>query len=409
MWALQRVSSWAKLLALLLVYATGAVCFTRITTTAGPPMSPVEAAYHALRLFLVDAPGLPVEGPLPFRVGAWFAAFAAPIAAGGFLLDRVAAVTWQIVGSPPELLRFRGHAVVCGYGTHGEGIARWLATSGLAVVVVDHGRRGHGQWLRLRNAGDDLAPLIAGDMQQASILRLASADRAAVVVFATQDAMANLRAAMELQTLQESTWGGGVRDTRLLVLVDDPEPLELVVRALNAQRTRAGDIQLVSRFAIAEDLADEYLTRLPMGGRVVIVGLGRFGRALARRVAPRTDELVVIDRAVDTCLAEAGLDSATVVSIRTDAVAWSREPTHLAGTTAAFVCLDDDLANLQVATRLARRLEDQASALVVLRSVHPVMREVDRASMPHLQVRHTTALVETWFTHHGEALLRSPP
>src|SRR5690606_38511661 len=148
------------LVGLLCIYVLATIALTLVTTTAGPPLSVGQAVYTGLGFFVLNAPGTPVSGPLAAQGVLWFCAFAAPLLAGGFLVDQVATVTWRITGSPPLLLGFRDHAVVCGYGTHGEGVASWLVEAGYKVVIIDRKRRGDGQWMRIGAQGQHIAPVI---------------------------------------------------------------------------------------------------------------------------------------------------------------------------------------------------------------------------------------------------------
>lgn len=391
LWWLQRRSGWIKVLALLGVHALAATALTRVTTTAGPPMGVLDAGYEALQFFLI-AGYRPVEGPVLWRGLTWVALFTAPVVAGGFLLDRLVALSWSLVGSPPAMLRLRGHAVVCGFGTQGEGIANALAEAGYTVVALDSKNRSTGRWLEL---GDGtVAPLIVGDMLDGNRLRLAGADRAGVVVFATRDGMTNLRAAIDLQRLQNQRPSFWSAQSRLYVLVDDTEPFEEVVASLNEAVTAGGTIVLVSRYDMAGDLANRYLEAHTTIDRAVVVGLGRFGRKLTARLLAAGADVTVVERDLDRCLQDAGIARSAVQLVQEDAVRWAKGLPHGLDLDVAFVCLDDDVANLQVGHLLSKRVGD-GRAVIVLRAVDPALKRIEA---PHLHIEHTTALVAGWFS-----------
>ncbi len=92
---------------------------------------------------------------------------------------------------------YRDHIVVCGVGKLGTRVTEQLVSAGLQVVAIE--KSDAARFLpQLRTLG---VPVIVGDMKDDAILISAGIPKAAVVIIATNDDMANLEVALDARRM----------------------------------------------------------------------------------------------------------------------------------------------------------------------------------------------------------------
>lgn len=391
-------SSTSRLLARLAVYATiytaGVVSLSTVDTTAGPAMPVRVALYHSLRFFTIDAPGFPEGGP-PLAVVAFLAVmFLAPAAVAETLLEGWHAVYRAAGPRPWRLSELRDPLVIVGgYGLHGRAVAEGLAAAGCTVVVVDPEAL-DGDTGTVLLAGRP-APFVRGDFTLPEALTRAGVARASAVWFCAGDATANLRGAVVASRLS------GPAHRELIPLVDEAIDAELIAggaglgRVFPLAQFESAAIALVSDPATRRALD----ARRDRGGRVALVGFGRFGRAICSQLerawagASGRLEVVLVDRVAQRKLTTWRAScSLPCVAVDADASEWEWAPE--AAPDVVFVCTSEDLTNLRLAARVRRtapnatvvlRLFDTALADarsaegVVTRSLHALLVDSVRA------------------------------
>jgi voltage-gated potassium channel Kch len=188
----------------------------------------------------------------------------------------------------PETIakRLTGHIVLCGHGEHGRSIldaARKQGLGGAAgprhVVVIERdatpAREVDGTWF------------IQGDGRDPHVLKLAGAERAAVVIFATGDPLVNLAGAQAARKLMQRP------SARLVALVDAVDLPRDFTQALGlaGDNTHLIDTHLIDQFKVAATAAvkaarEQALPHGSEGLHVALLGFGRFGRAVLAQLFP---------------------------------------------------------------------------------------------------------------------------
>jgi Trk K+ transport system NAD-binding subunit len=361
-----------------------------------------EALYSVLGLFFFagNRLGYPAGGTLrvvyhlaPFvSASALFEAFARILEERGHLF----------VGS------LRGHAVVGGLGNIGSAIARSLDEARRLVVGVEWQVDARSvDELRARGAG----MVLVGDMTSPETLRRARVQHASVVFLTAKEDMVNLEAAFLVRRIAH----GAAHRTTVFTHVYDAALSE----ALDPQLRAAGtgwpiipfnSYRIAARALVAELLRDGMVSRVRIPGtdlvlarrervtlegpeptrrgarleedrarlgrllrlcaadgerpeRFVVVGIGRFGRAvfeeLQAHVSP-APEFLLLDRAEAACEAVHRQLSAswqervtTLVGDCSDEV--QRARIVAVAPSAVVLCTDNDRHNLRMAADLRRR------------------------------------------------------
>ena len=325
--------------------------------------------------------------------------FLAPLVSASALFEAM----FRLAGERNSLLLvgLRGHNVVCGLGSIGALVARHLDEKGQFQVLVDlrDDARNIGALGEQRDIGAHL--MVHGDMTSLAVLQRCRAQRARTVWLTADNDMVNLRAVAQLRT------DGGVSNQAhplIYCQIRDPDLLrQLRADQLKvAPQTRSVSYfdghELAAKALIAKLFSNKWLPelRLPTVGhltassgvsvefavslaeptprRFVIVGLGRFGRAVLDQLlvlAPVSSELVAIDlRQSAVSAAVAGLSRSagqrvTAVVGEVSAADWQAQmdrwvPSNSATngtvpTTIVLLCTDNDKENLKVALRLATK------------------------------------------------------
>ncbi len=422
---LARTTTRVKLSLFAIVWMSITLCLTRVSLGSGEPLQAGAAAYQALQFFILGAPGVPTEGP---SWAVWLCRallFVAPAMSGGILLDSATQVAQNLLGRPAALLRWQRHAVVIGYGTHGTAVVGWLASKRWRIAVLDHKPRGDGGWM---NIGGTLVPAVCGDLADASALAALGVQRAALVVVATRNQIANLGAAQAVRALRQAS--GDRHPCTLLVLVDDAETMGPLDRLLAQGADDKLVVKMLDRSALAriaaKDAADKLNTRWQVlrqsdgaAGhyRIAVVGAGRYGCALIGELARRLPEVrgtfVVVDPGgpsiddrVNRELRGTHWSSERLPApVGNEKAAWIPAlKEHEASLLAVFLCVDDDMTNLLLATKLDEAMpqcgmHSKTPLGMMLRVVRPLRHGAEEGT--------AVALKDGIFAYDAQGLVRS--
>jgi hypothetical protein len=399
----------------------------RVTRTAGGPLPAFSAAYEGARFFLLDAPGVPVSGPV-WAVWLYRALlFVAPAISGGILLDAASQLIGGYLGRPIEVESWRGHAVVIGFGTHGSAAAAWLGERFENVAILDHKPRGEGGWIEI---GRRSAPFVCGELEDSGALRAVGVERASIIVVATRDQVANLGAIQAIRRLRSVC--SAPEPCSLLVLVDDQETMRPLDELLRLEEDRSLKVHMLDRSGLAAEAArctvaelaaaahDQLATRPGVAPEVLIVGAGRYGQAIMSHIASEIctfqGTFVTVDpkfperkRAILRALAGSTWTVEPLPHANDDVTEWVHELAPRKNLIlAAFLCVDNDIANLHVAATLRQHravapTTNKLSLNVILRTVRPLGKPQDHHAGRRLQenvlVFATDELVRRWLGH----------
>jgi Trk K+ transport system NAD-binding subunit len=347
----------------------GVLAFRLEAAERGDTMSFAEALYSTLGLFAFAGNrfGFPQTSLL---VAVYFLA---PYITASALLEAVLRVLHE--RNSLLLAGMRGHTVICGAGNLGLLLADEYERSRTPTVLVND---------KAPDAEEDTAALVViGDMTRESVLRDARAETAGRVYLTAGDDLVNLEVATRLaRRLASVPLGTGpmvychigdatLRDT--LLDADGPRRVNyfnsyrLSAKALVARMFAEGWIPEV------EVAPGTYLGVQDAGfglrGTIqedaprvaVVVGLGRFGRAVAEQLAdllPRDCELWVVDShkpALDGTLARVSRHRAARGWLADVADGeWGRAAEAYGKRALVLLCTDKDRANLRVAMGLSR-------------------------------------------------------
>ena len=347
----------------------GVVAFQAEGVHRGTPMSVAEALYSTLGLFAFA--GNRFGFPETWSLVAVY--FLAPYITASALLE--AAFRMLSERNSVLLTGMRGHTVIGGAGNLGLLLAREKDRVQTPTVLVNDA-------LPETTDGTN-ALVVVGDMRRAETLRSARAEAARSVFLTAGDDLVNLEVATRLARRFDGHPAGSgpaiychiadaaLRDT--LLGPDGPRRVNyfnsyrLSAKALVARMFAAGWIPALQvtagAYLVARDARFEVATQAPEGAPrlVVVVGLGRFGSAVAEQLAdllPDDTLLWLVDNrsaVVEATLARIG-GRAGVKGWTTEATdpVWRRNVDGYGKEALVFLCTDQDRDNLRVAMSLAR-------------------------------------------------------
>lgn len=356
------------------VAVSATVLLTEVATTDSARLPGwLEALHRALRLFVLDAPGVPAEGTGVAGGLLWGLYFLAPVLSGAFLVDGLRRIR-GLLKTPERVAKgSSGHVIICGYGNHGRLALDQLVGPGKrykSAVVIDRDLA-QAPFISSGANGKVLIPVLreslAADVR--GTLKRAGLSNASALVAATGNDMLNVAICLTAGTPPSiARTGGGCR--KLLALVGDYSLAEQLKPRL------AGKIGILNTYrkAAARLLAKHEGFFAKRDTSLVIVGFGRFGQALAQEAwgHERIKLLIVVDKVADEKVAifKHGVDeerAKKVVAVQCDA----EHPGKLSGAVAravegtavlAAVCTDNDASNL----RLGFKLKDQTQGVTLL-------------------------------------------
>ncbi len=371
-WLAKQIRARAGLILALLTVVTvigGVAAFQAEGVHRDDPMSAAEALYSTLGLFAFAGNrfGFP-------RTGALVAVyFLAPYITASALLEAVFRMLSQ--RNSILLAGMRGHTVICGAGNLGVLLAQEHDKARTPTVLVNDELP--------ETTGGTSALVVVGDMKRADTLRNARAESAGQVYLTAGDDLVNLEVAARLakrfETQPLSTGPAiycHIADAALRTTLLGPggpgrvnyfNSYRLSAKALVARMFAEGWLPALQvapgAFLVAQGGAFALSGRPPEASPrlVVVVGLGRFGRAVAEQLAdllPADCALRLVDaepQAVEDACARLAHRAGTEGKVAdvTDPV-W-KEGIEAAGKQAlVFLCTDQDRDNLRVAMGLAR-------------------------------------------------------
>jgi voltage-gated potassium channel Kch len=357
-----RAVQWPTAVGLALAaIVLGMVGFIQHFSGAGIRLGFLDAFYRSLQLFVLEFNG--VAAPTPAALHA--ARLLAPLVAGFAAAKALAALFRDELDRLRVRLAWRGHVVVCGLGTEGGTLARSLVGEGWRVAAIERSPRPG--W---RAVG---VVVLAGDATETMTLGRAGVSRAAhvVAVCGADDTNAAVARAARALAGPSTVVHVHLRDARLAALL----------------RTEAlADLGGSGRAALEFFTVDEYAARrlldmLPgedgRPGYLFIVGLSRFGAALAveaARRARRTSSpvaITIIDvdasaRAADLLHRHPGMEKAAAVtglsvdptSVEFEEGCFLLDEAGRCRARAIVVCLDDEEQGMSAALTLRQRLKE---------------------------------------------------
>ena len=352
----------------------GTIGYQQSETAAHREPNLWNALYLTVQLFALHAPHF--EGPLP-----WTLELARWLAPTTFLLGLFEAVRGVLrqESSHRALSRLHGHAVICGLGQKGLELACHLgdgrsAPGWAGVVVIDQAPRPD-LVVECERAG---AIVITGDATRPDTLGEARVEQAARLFAVCPEDATNCEIAAQVSHLRAARGGAALE---CIVHVSRAELREALRQTLPAL-ANAGSIQPRFVDAFDPEALDLILYGLPLdhGGigpkdpraaHLIILGLGRMGRALALRAAQlgvfaneKRLRISVIDRRAETHQAEllfrhpemaavADLQfhpiEATSPEARHLIQGWCSDPNTLPS---IAICYGDESVALEIALRL---------------------------------------------------------
>ena len=246
-----------------------------------------HALYHTLQLYILHSPHFEGSLPLTLEVARWLAPMSllAGLVTLGRSMLREEIRRWS-------LQRLRRHVVICGLGRKGMELVRHLrrrdAPVRPGVVVID------------RDPPPDLAAecerlgahVLAADATQEGSLRAACVVRAAKVFALCPEDATNCEIAAQVARMQDECAGAGLECFVHLDTADLGQTLQQALGAgLGAGRARLHAVDAFDPEALCLLVDGLPLDHAgvapddPRGVRLVILGFGRMGRALAVRAA----------------------------------------------------------------------------------------------------------------------------
>jgi Trk K+ transport system NAD-binding subunit len=372
------------------IFGAATAAFTQIRPTgeAGPLDLPA-AAYRAIGLFVLDAPGFPASGQPGWLVVAWIVYFAAPLVTASALVQIVQRFQIAVTGPAYLASRYKDHYIVCGYGNHGRLLVeRILEKDPTARVVVIDREATLPDFLVSK--GGRRVPVIRADLtsEPDQILETAGVARAKGVLAVTGEDMVNLNLCLAAYTQANNP---GFRSMALVADNDLAAGFQALLDGrsavlLNTYESAANS--LVTKLLgdepdVGSDLAfeDSYD---PDVQDLVIVGFGRFGQMLAKVAVAhwascrRQAWLTVVDLAPDYKVRRfmsqnpAAADPMRVIKGNIeDPRVIQQILTHQAGhqiegrkAPIIILCTDNDLTNLRMALALRRQMRDKTPYLL---------------------------------------------
>jgi Trk K+ transport system NAD-binding subunit len=351
----------------------GVLAFQAEGRHRGDPMSAAEALYSTLGLFAFagNRYGFPRTLPL---VAVYFLA---PYITASALLE----AAFQMLSARNSILLtgMRGHTVVCGAGSLGVVLAQEHDRARTPTVLVNVDIP--------ETIGGTSALVVVGDMKRQATLRSARAETAGRVYLTAGDDLVNLEVATRLARQFRNAprhvgpaifchiADAALRDT--LLGPDGPgrvnyfNSYRLAAKALVARMFAAGWLPALH---VAGDGGEEHflvarggafaLSAHPPGDApelVVVVGLGRFGRAVAEQLAellPARTRLRVVDSgdaAVEATRQRLRLrPDVDVHRADVNDTRWRADLEEKGKRALVFLCTDQDRENLRVAMGIAR-------------------------------------------------------
>jgi hypothetical protein len=245
----------------------------------------VSAAYQTLQMFFMNSPNVPEPMPWLVETARWLAAtstLATLFKLGGSL--------FQEERRNLRLRRMKGHTVLCGLGHKAMQLVEYLRDGGEEVVVIDSAPP-QDLARECRRTG---AHVLVGDATDEDVLCAAGIERANRVFVLCPSDSTNCEIAAQIRRLRTSASGGDSgRPLQCHVHLSDVD-LRSSLQPIFARH--AGGVTLrffdLFDFEARRLLSDD----LPLDGRgvaerdgrsvrLIILGFGRMGRALAVRAA----------------------------------------------------------------------------------------------------------------------------
>jgi len=395
-WKVFRADWWERnwqVVAAGLVFVVATISATQVVQPGGSRLGLLDAAYLALKLFPLNADGLPTGDPLAWRVVLTACCFLAPALFASILLQ-AAWRAWRILAGPERLVRrLRDHVILCGFGRHGRIFAQSILSKDGAppMVIVDRegslgatveiellGERsadhGHGHRREVRSV-----PVIRGEMTDPETLRAAGVERAATLLALSGSDAVNIHTCLLAKQIDEKTRLGHKLHVHALVVDHDL-----------ADAFKDSDLGAHWRFNPYEIAAkamldgDSWLDLDTDKTSPVILGFGRFGQMLALALLqpegggrPAVRRLWVVDRDEERKHA-AFRHFHPVAEGEKDPIQWEQgdlrninrvnqvlEQVRLAGIErpTVLLCTDDDAGNINTALLLARSTKLQPKVI----------------------------------------------
>lgn len=383
------MARWPLLLALAVaVWHLGVIGFLEWDAAVGHQRPWTDAAYRALVLFTLQG-GDPhdVCEPQPCVLPASLdaARFLAPLLTFVSALQAALAILRE-ERDQLRLRRARGHVVVAGLGDKGWLLVQQYRRAGRTVVAIEVDPRGaHVE--SARRAG---ALLVLGDAREPTVQRHARVANARQLLAVTQDDGVNAAIAQTAQELVSRRRGGALTCS---VHVTDPQLWNLLRELeLRGSDTFRSHFVNVYHEGALQLLAEQAATWGHAGAdgppAVVVIGVGRFGSAIAMRAARLWRDqraspsermpLYLVDVQADTCVDNLLRrhprvnEVCAVQAVTADALAAAFDDAPLLGElrtrpggATVYVCLGDDARAIQVALTVRRLLPSSATPIVV--------------------------------------------
>lgn len=396
-----RASVWLRLLPALLVYGLGVFAIWSVPTQSYPTGGPslVEALYYGLQLFTLDGANFyPVGGSVLGRGLMWFALFAAPAITASAVLEGFLVVRRALRSSESRISAMAAPVVVCGYGVHGRIVVEEAVALHHDVVVVDQALADVEQLI----VGSRVVPVVAGDMTVPETLQKAGAARATHLWFCSGDPLMNLKGAL---IARRAVPPSRPLTRALIPMVDDDGVEALLVRCMGGaglqtfQQFGGAAEQLIALNAVRTSLAS--FRADATASRIVVVGLGRFGRAVLHRLLQDAEAEPFPGRTLLTLVDARAVPQLVGLRERAETLGWSVEerlgidaemwamdvaaaPPHL-----VLMCTDSDSLNLRCAAILVPLHQtathaDPPRVQVVMRMFNPLsegVSELDHITM----------------------------
>jgi len=130
----------------LVLFGLGTAAGVQVEWAGGERLGFFAAAYRSVQTFLVNVGSLPEGGPVGWRAVMTAVCFLAPVLSGAVLLQGLVWAYRSLRGPEGMVRRMKRPTIVCGYGKHGQLVARKLVekwcssgrpTPQPEVVVVD--------------------------------------------------------------------------------------------------------------------------------------------------------------------------------------------------------------------------------------------------------------------------------
>jgi len=363
-----------------LALVLGLIGFRKYFTALDQPRSFWDVLYLALQLFTLESGS--VYGP---AVG-WELEAARLLAPGIAAIAAVKAFA-LVFREQLQLFRMRfvrGHVVICGLGRKGLRLARQLRAEGRRVVAIERDE-GNDHIAQCRDLGVVVLP---GDAADVEMLRKARLGEAACVVAVCGDDGANAEVAVHARELAQ--WRRG-QPLQAVVHITDPQLCRLLVEQELERRQR--DPYRLEFFNVFDIGARSWLSLHPAtagpDGRplpaphLALVGLGRMGESLLVQAARGWRDagadgefrVTVIDRVATAKMASlchryprlAQACRLTALDMDVESPEFHRGEFLQApdGTTAAYICLDNDALGLAAALALQHRTRNLGIPVVV--------------------------------------------